>query len=111
MQYRPNVVVIGNTTVPGPVRAERGIDPMGKLIRVGNDRFEVVGVFDKRPSAGGFNLGQDDFVVIPYTAYQRIFGLHGIFIGRGGAGGVIMPIQIADAAARRRVAGRCHCRC
>jgi putative ABC transport system permease protein len=94
VQYRANVVVIGN----GPYQVlfgERGIDPMGKLIRVGNDRFEVVGVFDKRPSAGGFNLGQDDFVVIPYTAYQRIFGLHGIFIGRGGAGGVIMPIQIA----------------
>ena len=41
------------------------------MIRVGNERFEVVGVFDKRPSAGGFNLGQDDFVVIPYTVYQR----------------------------------------
>ena len=53
-----------------------GIDPIGKIVRVGSERFEVVGVFDKRPAAGGFNLGQDDFVVIPYTAYQRIFGLH-----------------------------------
>ena len=52
-----------------------GIDPIGKLVRVGTQRFEVVGVFDKRPAAGGFNLGQDDFVVIPYTAYQRVFGL------------------------------------
>jgi len=94
VQYRANVAVIGN----GPYQVlfgERGIDPMGKLIRVGNDRVEVIGVFDKRPTAGGFNLGQDDFVVIPYTAYQRIFGLHGIFVGRGGAGGVILPIQIA----------------
>ena len=24
-------------------------------------------MFDKRPAAGGFNAGQDDFVVIPYT--------------------------------------------
>ena len=38
-------------------------------------RFEIVGVFDKRPSAGGFSLGQDDFVVVPYTSYQRVFGL------------------------------------
>jgi putative ABC transport system permease protein len=94
VQYRANVVVIGN----GPYQVlfgERGIDPMGKMIRVGNDRFEIIGVFDKRPSAGGFNLGQDDFVVIPYTAYQRIFGLHGITVGRGGASGVILPIQIA----------------
>jgi len=94
VQYRANVVVIGN----GPYQVlfgERGLDPMGKMIRVGNDRFEIIGVFDKRPSAGGFNLGQDDFVVIPYTAYQRIFGLHGITIGRGGASGVILPIQIS----------------
>ena len=48
-----------------------GIDPIGKTVRVGSERFEVVGVFDKRPAAGGFNLGQDDFVVIPHTAYQR----------------------------------------
>ena len=52
-------------------------------------------LFRSRPSAGGFNLGQDDFVVIPYTAYQRIFGLHGIVVGRGGASGLILPIQIA----------------
>src|SRR6185369_12214011 len=94
VQYRKNVVVMGNGPY-GLLFAASGTDPIGKLIRVGTERFEVVGVFDKRPSAGGFNLGQDDFVVIPYTAYQRIFGLHGIFIGRGGAGGVIMPIQIA----------------
>ena len=40
-------------------------------------------MFDKRPAAGGFNLGQDDFVVIPYTAYQRIFGLEPVRVGRG----------------------------
>ena len=94
VQYRANVTVIGY----GPYQAlfaERGIDPMGKLIRVGNDRFEVIGVFDKRPSAGGFNLGQDDFVVIPYTAYQRIFGFHGITVRQGTASTVFMPIQIA----------------
>ncbi len=61
-------------------------------MRVGTQRFEVVGVFDKRPAAGGFNLGQDDFVVIPYTAYQRIFGLHVIRIARLGT---MVPIQIA----------------
>jgi len=69
-----------------------GIDPIGKFVRVGTQRFEVVGVFDKRPAAGGFNLGQDDFVVIPYTAYQRIFGLNAVRFGRTGT---FMPIQIA----------------
>ena len=75
VQYRKNVVVLGNT--PYKLLFEpSGTDPIGKTVRVGSERFEVVGVFDKRPAAGGFNLGQDDFVVIPYTAYQRIFGLN-----------------------------------
>jgi putative ABC transport system permease protein len=94
VQYRTNVVVIGNTPYQ-VLFAPSGIDPIGKLIRVGNERYEVIGVFDKRPAAGGFNLGQDDFVVIPYTAYQRAYGLRGVTVGRGGIGGVILPIQIA----------------
>jgi putative ABC transport system permease protein len=91
VQYRKNVVVLGNT--PFKLLFEpTGIDPMGKMVRVGSERFEVVGVFDKRPAAGGFNLGQDDFVVIPYTAYQRIFGLKPVRISRTAT---FLPIQIA----------------
>jgi putative ABC transport system permease protein len=91
VQYRKNVVVLGNTPylllfAPG------GTDPIGKTVRVGNERFEVIGVFDRRPSAGGFNLGQDDFVVFPYTVYQRIFGLNAV---RGPRNTVFRPIQIA----------------
>src|SRR4029079_3532308 len=91
VQYRKNVVVIGNTPYQ-LLFAPSGTDPVGKTIRIGGDRFEVVGVFDKRPAAGGFNLGQDDFVVIPYTAYQRIFGLKPVNISRTAT---ILPIQIA----------------
>ena len=94
VQYRRNVVVLGQSPFQ-LLFGTSGVDPVGKTVRVGNERFEVVGVFDKRPSAGGFNLGQDDFVVIPYTTYQRVFGLHGIQVGRGGATGTILPIQIA----------------
>ena len=94
VQYRRNVVVLGETPYQ-LLFAGSGVDPIGKSVRVGSERFEVVGVFDKRPSAGGFNLGQDDFVVIPYTTYQRVFGLRGVIVGRGGVGGTIMPIQIA----------------
>ena len=94
VHYRTNVAVIGNTPYQ-VLFAASGTDPIGKTIRVGNDRFEIIGVFDKRPSAGGFNLGQDDFVVMPYTVYQRIFGLRGVFVGRGANSGFILPIQIA----------------
>jgi putative ABC transport system permease protein len=98
LQYRRNVAVIGY----GPWEAlfgRTGTDPVGKFIRVGPDRFEVIGVFDKRPAVGGFNLSQDDFVVIPHTAYSRVFGLkaEGFAFGGGrGRGGFnVLPIQIA----------------
>jgi putative ABC transport system permease protein len=91
VQYRKNVVVLGNT--PYQVLFQpTATNPLGKMVRVGSERFEVVGVFDKRPSAGGFNLGQDDFVAIPYTAYQRVFGLNPVRINRGAT---ILPIQLA----------------
>jgi len=91
VQYRKNVVVLGNTAYQ-LLFAPSGIDPIGKFVRVGAQRFEVVGVFDKRPAAGGFNLNQDDFVTIPYTAYQRIFGLRAVSIGRIGT---IVNIQLS----------------
>jgi putative ABC transport system permease protein len=91
VQYRKNVAVLGNTAYQ-LLFAPTNTDPVGKTVRVGSERFEVVGVFDKRPAAGGFNLGQDDFVVIPYTAYQRIFGLNPVRINRTAT---ILPIQIA----------------
>jgi putative ABC transport system permease protein len=91
VQYRKNVVVMGNAPYQLLFGAS-GTEPLGKSIRVGTERFEVVGVFDQRPAAGGFNLGQDDFVVIPYTAYQRVFGLNAVRVARNAT---FMPIQIA----------------
>jgi len=81
VQYRKNVVVLGNT--PYKLLFEpSGTDPIGKLVRVGNERFEVVGVLGPRSSAGlGGNV--DDFVAIPYTAYQRIYGLRMVNVGLG----------------------------
>lgn len=90
VQYRKNVVVLGNTALL-LLFAPSGADPIGKTLRIGGQQFEVAGAFDKRPSAGGFNLGQDDFVVIPYTTYQRIFGLKAVSF----RGGSVLPIQIA----------------
>ena len=94
LQYRKNVVVLGNTAHKA-LFEPAGIDPIGKLVRVGAERFEVVGVFDKRPTPGGFNLGADDFVVIPYTTYQTRFGLRSFSVNRGGISGTIMNIQIS----------------
>ena len=94
VQYRKRVAVLGHTPYQA-LFAETGIDPIGKMVRVGAERYTVVGVFEKRPAVGGFNAGQDDFVVIPFTAYQRQFGLGATFIGRGASSTALVPIQIA----------------
>lgn len=52
---------------------KRGIDPIGKPVRVGNAEYTVIGVVGKRPSPGGFS-GADDFAIIPYTAFRKQFG-------------------------------------
>jgi len=91
IQYRRNVCVLGNTAYKLLFEAS-GTDPIGKLVRIGAERFEVVGVFDKRPSPGGFNLNQDDFVVVPYTTYSRVFGLR---VGRFGRTGRITNVMIS----------------
>jgi putative ABC transport system permease protein len=93
VQYRKSVVVLGQTPYQA-LFAPTGTDPIGKIVRVGAERYTVVGVFDKRPAIGGFNAGQDDFVVIPYTRYQQQFGLTGINVTRGGQlRGTVVPIQ------------------
>jgi len=59
-------------------------NPIGKTVRVGPERFTIVGVFDKTPSAGGFNLGADRLRGDSYTVYQRVFGLRAFRVMRTG---------------------------
>ena len=69
---RAPVVVLGQT----PVQALfPNVDPIGKRVRLGQTRYTVIGVAGPAPSPGGFNMGQDDFVVIPQTSYQKQFGI------------------------------------
>jgi putative ABC transport system permease protein len=91
IQFRSDVAVLGNTAYQ-LLFAERGLDPIGKTVRVGTNQFTVVGVFGKRPSPGAFNLSQDDFVVVPYTTFQRVFGIR---IVQGFRGVMQTPMQIS----------------
>ena len=69
---RAPVVVLGQT----PVQALfPNLDPIGKRVRLGQTRYTVIGVAGPAPSPAGFNMGQDDFVVIPQTSYQKQFGI------------------------------------
>ena len=70
VEHRRRVLVLGNN--PYEALFEKlGIDPIGKKVRVGAIEFTVVGVLAKRPSAIG---DQDDFVVIPDSTHQVLYG-------------------------------------
>ena len=91
IQFRRSACVLGYSAFK-LLFEPSGIDPIGKFVRVGTERYEVIGVFDKRPTAGNFSLNADDFVVIPYTTYQRVYGLRAFRVGRMGA---IVNIQLS----------------
>jgi putative ABC transport system permease protein len=69
---------------------KRGIDPVGKSVRIGAIEYTVLGVVGPRPSPGGFSLGQDDFAIVPYGTYRKQFGNERV--RRGPFGG--MPAMI-----------------
>ncbi len=97
VRRRRQVVVIGF----GPYQAlfeARGIDPVGKVVRVGPVEYTVIGVIGKRPATGGFSLGQDDFALIPYTAHRKQFGSERVRRGPfGGRGGMIAVVPLESA--------------
>ena len=47
-------------------------DPIGKRVRIGDDHYEVIGVFAERKSVfGGMS---ENFAVIPWTTFRKLFG-------------------------------------
>ena len=72
VSHRRQVAVLGQATFEALFPA---LDPIGKRVRIGNQRYEVVGVLGPRPSPGGLSAGQDDIVVIPQSTYQKHFGI------------------------------------
>jgi putative ABC transport system permease protein len=70
VEHRRRVVVLGNNAYDALFQ-KKGLDPIGKKVRIGAIEFTVVGVLAKRPSVIG---DQDDFVVVPETTHQVLFG-------------------------------------
>ncbi len=60
------VAVLGNSIALDLFGSE---DPLGKLIRVGNYNFEVIGVYESKGSFGPMN--EDEQVFIPVTTLQK----------------------------------------
>jgi putative ABC transport system permease protein len=71
VEHRRQVVVLGQTPYQSLFP---NIDPIGKQVRIGRNEFTVIGVAGKRPSPGGFNVGADDFAIIPYTTHEKFYG-------------------------------------
>jgi putative ABC transport system permease protein len=89
----------------GPYEAlfgNKGMDPIGKKVRIGAVEYAVLGVMDKRPAAGGFSLGQDDFVIIPFTAFRRQFGNELQRVGPFGGRSAMIAIVPHDWATREQ---------
>jgi putative ABC transport system permease protein len=93
VQRRKALVVLGY----GPydaLFASKGLDPIGKKVRLGAVEYTVVGAMGKRPGIGGMNLGQDDFAIIPYTTYRKQFGSEQRRVGGPFGGGPAAMIAV-----------------
>jgi putative ABC transport system permease protein len=96
VNHRRRVIVLGPTASEGLFP---NTDPIGKTIRMDTQPYRVIGVLGSRPSPGGLNVGQDDFAVIPHTAYQKQFGVRVARSQRGTLQSVMiaaLPVEGAD---------------
>ncbi|MEX0846100.1 MAG: ABC transporter permease [Balneolaceae bacterium] len=72
------VVVIGHTIMESLFDIE---NPLGKQIRLGGQKFTVIGILEKQGKFLGLE-DTDNRIIIPISAYGHIFGLrYGIQIG------------------------------
>jgi putative ABC transport system permease protein len=80
VQRRSRVVVLGQAPAEALFPS---VDPIGKIVRVGFEQYTVIGTLAKRPTPGGFNVGADDFVIVPFTTYAKQYGIRANEAGRG----------------------------
>ncbi len=102
----PTSPVLGNTPYQ-VLFAATGVDPIGKTHPDRQRRFEVIGVFDKRPSAGRLQPGAGRLRGHPdHRLSARLRDRRGVNVRQGTASGAILPIQIACVPRQRRLARR-----
>ena len=99
VEHKRTVVVLGDTPYE-VLFAKSGLDPIGKKVRLGAGEYTVVGVFDKRPSVGNLGTQQDDFVLIPESTHQALFGTQARRVFRGQAGSAMIAVLPYESASR-----------
>ncbi|HSM87362.1 MAG TPA: ABC transporter permease [Candidatus Limnocylindrales bacterium] len=68
-EHRSNVTMIGSNVAK---RFFEGLDPLGKVIYIDGEAYEVVGVAKEQGST--FGQSQDDFVYIPIETWRKVYG-------------------------------------
>ena len=99
VEHKRKVVVLGDTPYE-VLFARSGLDPIGKKVRLGAGEYTVVGVFDKRPSVGNLGTQQDDFVLIPESTHQALFGTQARRVFRGQQGSAMIAVLPYESATR-----------
>ena len=102
-QHDARVVVVGYDIVDNVLGMG---DPIGKEIRVDGDPYRVIGVVERQ----GKTLGQsqDNFVSIPITTYQAVYGSNDSITIYGKSGGVGDKLEYASDQMRAILRARRH---
>jgi putative ABC transport system permease protein len=72
IQYSSNVCVLGVAIVE---KLFPNLNPVNQTVKVDGKPFRVIGVLEEQPSM--FGQSRDDFVMIPITKWQSMYGKYG----------------------------------
>jgi putative ABC transport system permease protein len=101
--HAARVCLVGNSIVENVFG---GVSPLGRLVRVDNEEFEIIGTFEKLGSV----LGQDadNFVVIPLNTYLHIEGMRNSLTINAKATAGKEAFELAQDEARQALSARRH---
>ncbi|OGU60613.1 MAG: hypothetical protein A2X64_06995 [Ignavibacteria bacterium GWF2_33_9] len=68
VEFKRNVAVIGNDII---VKILPNVDPIGKIIKIENKPYTVIGILKKKGAM--FGQSQDNVVIVPITNYITLF--------------------------------------
>ncbi len=54
-----------------------GVNPLGRILHVGDHRFRIIGVLESKGQSMGFDI--DDMVAVPVASAMRVFDLTSLF--------------------------------
>jgi putative ABC transport system permease protein len=102
-RHAAHVCVVGDNLVK---EFFTGVDPIGRIIRVGSEEFTVIGTFERIGSVLGQD--QDNFLVIPLTTYLHLTGARNSLTIHVMAAGGEQIFQRAQDEARMTLRARRH---